>query len=77
MRTLEAWLIAPEDGNPLSGPVEGLQQLDADIRPGRGSRGDVPTAAIRTTREQPFNGTTWACFVEFPDRREQRVTARY
>src|SRR5437588_2755158 len=27
-----------------------------------------PTAAIRTAREQPFNGTTWACFVEYPDR---------
>ena len=36
-----------------------------------------PTAAIRTAREQPFNGTTWACFVEYPDRREPRVTTRY
>ena len=38
---------------------------------------DGPTAAIRTAREQPFNGTTWACFVEYPDRRERRVTTRY
>jgi len=63
--------------NRLSDLVERLQQLDADIRPGRSSRGDGPTAAIRTAREQTFNGTTWACFVECPDRREQRVTTRY